>query len=43
MSPPPATSERTAIVEQLDTTTIIEPGDTAGVDGAGNLIITIDR
>lgn len=30
-----------AIVEQLDTTTVIEPGDVARVDAMGNLIITI--
>lgn len=30
------------IVEQFDTTTVIEPGDTAVVDAAGNLIITIN-
>jgi len=32
-----------AIVEQLDTTTPIYPGDRATVDNAGNLIITIDN
>jgi N-methylhydantoinase A len=32
-----------AIVEQLDTTTVIEPGDTAKVDAAGNLIITVGQ
>lgn len=30
-----------AIVEQLDTTTLIEPGDIAEVDRAGNLMITV--
>jgi len=30
-----------AIVEQLDTTTVIEPGDRAVVDARGNLIITL--
>jgi len=30
-----------AIVEQLDATTLIEPGDAARVDGAGNLIIAV--
>jgi N-methylhydantoinase A len=30
-----------AIVEQLDTTTVIEPGDTAAIDAHGNLIITL--
>lgn len=30
-----------AIVEQLDTTTVVEPGATAEVDAAGNLIIAV--
>jgi N-methylhydantoinase A len=30
-----------AIVEQLDTTTVIEPGDSAVIDAHGNLIITL--
>ena len=30
-----------AIVEQLDTTTVIEPGDRARVDALGNLVITV--
>jgi N-methylhydantoinase A len=30
-----------AIVEQLDTTTVIEPGDRARVDALGNLEITV--
>jgi N-methylhydantoinase A len=30
-----------AIVEQLDTTTVIEPGDGARVDALGNLEITV--
>jgi N-methylhydantoinase A len=30
-----------AIVEQLDATTVIEPGDCVAVDGMGNLVITI--
>ena len=30
-----------AIVEQLDTTTIVEPGDPAVIDAQGNLIITL--
>ena len=30
-----------AIVEQLDTTTIVEPGDVATVDTAGNLVIVV--
>ena len=32
-----------AIVEQLDTTTIVEPGDTARVDSQGNLLIAVAR
>ena len=32
-----------AIVEQLDTTTIVEPGDTARVDRHGNLLIAVAR
>jgi N-methylhydantoinase A len=32
--------EGPAVVEQLDTTTIIHPGQTAGVDDHGNLLIT---
>jgi N-methylhydantoinase A len=30
-----------AIVEQLDTTTVIEPGDRAAVDAFGNIEITV--
>ncbi len=30
-----------AIVEQMDTTTVVEPGDSMAVDDAGNLIITL--
>ena len=30
-----------AIVEQLDTTTIVEPGDGAVIDAVGNLVITL--
>ena len=30
-----------AIVEQLDTTTVIEPGDIGKIDAQGNLIITL--
>ena len=33
--------EGPAVVEQLDTTTLIYPGDRATVDGAGNLIIEV--
>ncbi len=32
-----------AIVEQLDGTTVIEPGDRAHVDGLGNLVIEVAR
>jgi N-methylhydantoinase A len=35
------TLEGPAIVEQLDTTTVIEPGDRARVDALGNLEITV--
>jgi N-methylhydantoinase A len=38
---PGATIAGPAIVEQLDTTTVIEPGDTASVDPMGNLIVTL--
>ncbi|MFC2966684.1 hydantoinase/oxoprolinase family protein [Acidimangrovimonas pyrenivorans] len=30
-----------AIIEQMDTTVLIEPGDTATADGAGNIIVTL--
>jgi N-methylhydantoinase A len=30
-----------AIVEQLDATTVIEPGDRVTVDSLGNLVITV--
>ena len=30
-----------AIVEQFDTTTIVEPGDRAEIDQLGNLIVTL--
>ncbi|MCX7139918.1 MAG: hypothetical protein NT123_02225 [Proteobacteria bacterium] len=33
--------EGPAIVEQFDTTTVIEPGDSAQVDEMGNLIIRV--
>ena len=36
-----ATLTGPAIVEQLDTTTVIEPGDRARVDALGNLVITV--
>jgi N-methylhydantoinase A len=36
-----ATLDGPAIVEQLDTTTVIEPGDRARVDALGNLEITV--
>ena len=38
---PACTIEGPAIVEQLDTTIVIEPGDTAVIDAQGNLIITL--
>jgi len=38
---PGATLTGPAIVEQLDTTTVIEPGDHARVDALGNLEITV--
>jgi N-methylhydantoinase A len=30
-----------AVVEQLDSTTVVEPGDRVEVDALGNLIITV--
>jgi N-methylhydantoinase A len=30
-----------AIVEQLDSTTVVEPGDRVEVDALGNLIISV--
>jgi N-methylhydantoinase A len=30
-----------AIIEQLDTTTVLEPGDRARVDALGNLIVSV--
>ena len=36
-----ATLDGPAIVEQLDATTLIEPGDHARVDALGNLEITV--
>jgi len=39
--PPGATLTGPAIVEQLDTTTVIEPGDTLRVDPFGNLEIVV--
>jgi N-methylhydantoinase A len=32
-----------AIVEQMDATTVIEPGDRARVDSLGNLLITVGK
>lgn len=37
-----AVIEGPAILEQLDTTTVIEPGDRAGSDKDGNIIITVE-
>jgi N-methylhydantoinase A len=31
------------VVEQLDTTTVVEPGDTAAIDAQGNLVISLGR
>ena len=39
--PAGATLAGPAIVEQLDATTVIEPGDRARVDALGNLEITV--
>ena len=32
-----------AIVEQLDTTSVIEPNCSVSVDGTGNMIVTIEE
>ena len=29
------------VIEQLDTTTVVEPGDTATIDAQGNLVIAL--
>ncbi len=39
--PGDAALEGPAIVEQMDTTLVIEPGDRAAVDAEGNLVVTI--
>jgi len=39
---PGATFRGPAIVEQLDTTTVIEPGNRVDADGHGNLVVTIE-
>jgi N-methylhydantoinase A len=39
--PPGAEFEGPAVIEQLDATTIIEPGDRVGIDRLGNLIVAI--
>ena len=39
--PPGTALEGPAIVEQLDTTTVVEPGDRVTVDPLGNLIVTV--
>ena len=39
--PPGTVLEGPAIVEQLDTTTVVEPGDRVTVDPLGNLLITV--
>jgi N-methylhydantoinase A len=38
-----ATLEGPAILEQLDCTTVVEPGDTVRQDGLGNLLISVSR
>ncbi len=40
--PPGAVLTGPAIVEQLDTTIVIEPGCRAEADRAGNLIVAVD-
>ncbi|MEE2980913.1 MAG: hydantoinase/oxoprolinase family protein [Pseudomonadota bacterium] len=40
--PPGATLIGPAIIEQLDTTVVVEPGDNLVADDLGNLIITVD-
>jgi N-methylhydantoinase A len=37
----PARFQGPAIIEQLDCTTVLEPGNRAEVDGLGNLLVTI--
>lgn len=32
-----------AIIDQMDSTTIVFPGDTISIDGTGNMIITLDQ
>ncbi len=39
--PPGARLEGPAIIEQLDTTIVIEPGSRAAADPAGNLIVSL--
>ncbi len=39
--PPGTTLEGPAIVEQLDSTTVVEPGDHVTVDPLGNLVVTV--
>ncbi|MCU0909691.1 MAG: hypothetical protein MUF73_20245 [Rhodobacteraceae bacterium] len=39
--PPDAVIQGPAIVEQMDTTLVIDPGDRAAPDPEGNLIVTI--
>ncbi|MDH3236563.1 MAG: hydantoinase/oxoprolinase family protein, partial [Alphaproteobacteria bacterium] len=40
--PPGATLTGPAIIEQLDTTIVVEPGDEVEADALGNLVITVD-
>jgi N-methylhydantoinase A len=35
--------EGPAIIEQLDCTTVLEPGNRAEVDAMGNLVVTIGK
>ena len=41
--PPGAALDGPAIVEQLDSTIVVEPGDRLEADAQGNLIITVER
>jgi len=41
--PPGATLTGPAVVEQLDTTTVVEPGDRVTVDALGNLMIEVGK
>jgi N-methylhydantoinase A len=41
--PPEERLQGPVIIEQVDTTTVVYPGQTAWVDAAGNVIITFDE